>query len=62
MQLEFDSKLLPMVEIEPKKVKDAKHIEFANRLKQLMEAVGSPITSVNQLKDAINVTYEMARR
>ena len=62
VQLEFDSKLLPMVENEPKKVKDAKHIEFANRLKQLMDADGSPITSVNQLKDAINVTYEMARR
>ncbi|UUN99185.1 S24 family peptidase [Acinetobacter bereziniae] len=62
VQLEFDSKLLPMVEIEPKKVNDAKHIEFANRLKKLMDAEGSPIKSVNQLKDAINVTYEMARR
>ncbi|WP_180644260.1 S24 family peptidase [Acinetobacter bereziniae] len=62
VQLEFDSKLLPKVEIEPKKVNDAKHIEFANRLKKLMDADGSPIKSVNQLKDAINVTYEMARR
>jgi SOS-response transcriptional repressor LexA len=62
VQLEFDSKLLPRVEIEPKKVNDAKHIEFANRLKKLMDAEGSPIKSVNQLKDAINVTYEMARR
>ena len=62
VQLKFDSKILPMVENRLKPVTDAKHSEFANRLKKLMEVEGSPITSVNELKDAIGVTYEMARR
>ncbi len=51
-----------MVECGYKPVKNAKHLEFANRLKKLMEAKDSPITSVNALSDAMGVTYEMARR
>ncbi|MDM1757169.1 MULTISPECIES: LexA family protein [Acinetobacter] len=62
VQQKINSKILLRVENRLKPVKDAKHIEFANRLKKLMDADGSPITTVNQLKDAINVTYEMARR
>lgn len=45
--------LLPMVE------KTSKHEEFAIRLNDLMAKKGF---SINDLKDAANVTYEMARR
>jgi SOS-response transcriptional repressor LexA len=56
-------KLLPSVENgKTYKVKTAKYQDFALRLKSLMEKEGSPIKTVNQLKDAIEVTYEMARR
>lgn len=43
-------------------VQSAKYQDFATRLKALMEKEGSPIKTVNQLKDSIDVTYEMARR
>lgn len=56
-------KLLPSVENgKIYKVKTAKYQDFALRLKSLMEKEGSPVKTVNQLKDAIEVTYEMARR
>ncbi|WP_120430187.1 LexA family protein [Acinetobacter baylyi] len=63
VQLNFDCKLLPMVENgKPPKVQSAKYQDFASRLKDLMQKSESPIKTVNQLKDAIDVTYEMARR
>lgn len=63
VQLNFDCKLLPMVENgKPSKVQSAKYQDFASRLKDLMQKNESPIKTVNQLKDAIDVTYEMARR
>lgn len=63
VQLNFDCKLLPMVENgKPPKVQSAKYQEFATRLKDLMQKKESPIKTVSQLKDAIDVTYEMARR
>ena len=63
VQLKIRGKLLPLVENGKKsKVQTAKYLEFASRLKGLMDKEGSPITTVNQLKDAIDVTYEMARR
>ena len=43
-------------------IDDAKHQDFADRLNKLMKTPDSPITSVNELKEAIGVTYEMARR
>ena len=55
--------ILPSVENEKvRKVQTAKYQEFASRLNGLMQKEGSPIKNVNQLKDAIHVTYEMARR
>lgn len=63
VQLKIRGKLLPVVENGKKsQVQSAKYLEFASRLKNLMEQDGSPIKTVNQLKDAIEVTYEMARR
>ena len=63
VQLKIRGKLLPMVENGKKpKLQTAKYQEFASRLKGLMDKDGSPIKTVNQLKDAIEVTYEMARR
>lgn len=63
VQLKIRGKLLPLVESEKRsKVQTVKYQEFASRLKSLMEKNGSPIKTVNQLKDAIEVTYEMARR
>lgn len=63
VQLNFDCKLLPMVENgKTSKVQSAKYQDFASRLKDLMQKKESPIKTVTQLKDAIDVTYEMARR
>ena len=63
VQLKIRGKLLPVVENGKKaQVQTAKYQEFASRLKSLMDKDGSPIKTVNQLKDAIEVTYEMARR
>lgn len=63
VQLKIRGKLLPLVENGKKpKLQTAKYQEFASRLKGLMDKDGSPIKTVNQLKDAIEVTYEMARR
>ncbi|MEN8549772.1 S24 family peptidase [Acinetobacter soli] len=63
VQLNFDCKLLPMVENgKMPKVQSAKYQDFASRLKDLMQKKESPIKTVTQLKDAIDVTYEMARR
>ena len=63
VQLKIRGKLLPVVENGKKsQVQTVKYQEFASRLKSLMEKDGSPIKTVNQLKDAIEVTYEMARR
>lgn len=63
VQLKIRGKLLPLVENGKKpKLQTAKYQEFASRLKSLMDKDGSPIKTVNQLKDAIEVTYEMARR
>lgn len=62
VQVKFSCKLLPKVENDLRKMSKAKYQDFANRLNNLMKAQGSPITTVNQLKDAIGVTYEMARR
>ena len=39
-----------------------KYQDFAKRLQHLMSAKDSTIKSVNDLKDAMGVTYEMARR
>lgn len=63
VQPKIRGKLLPLVESGKRsKVQTVKYQEFASRLKSLMEKKGSPIKSVTQLKDAIDVTYEMARR
>ncbi len=63
VQLKIRGKLLPLVENGKKpKLQTAKYQEFASRLKGLMDNDNSPIKTVNQLKDAIEVTYEMARR
>jgi SOS-response transcriptional repressor LexA len=63
VQLKIRGKILPVVENGKRpKLQTAKYQEFASRLKGLMDKDGSPIKTVNQLKDAIEVTYEMARR
>lgn len=41
---------------------EPKYLEFSKRLKSLMENKNSKIKTVTQLKDALGVTYEMARR
>lgn len=63
VQPKIRGNILPSVENEKvRKVQTAKYQEFASRLNSLMQKEGSPIKNVNQLKDAIQVTYEMARR
>lgn len=63
VQVKIKGKILPSVENgNMPTVQSAKYQDFATRLKALMENEGSPIKTVNQLKDAIDVTYEMARR
>lgn len=63
VQLKIRGNILPVVENGKKSnVQIAKYHDFASRLKSLMDKDGSPIKTVNQLKDAIEVTYEMARR
>ncbi|MBF7686000.1 peptidase S24 [Acinetobacter sp. B10A] len=41
---------------------EPKYLEFSKRLKSLMENKTSKVKTVTQLKDALGVTYEMARR
>lgn len=64
-QAESSYTMLPMVE-DPRKLPmndvSPKHSDFAERLNELMERPSSQIRSVNQLKDAAGITYEMARR
>ncbi|MFK4050505.1 LexA family protein [Acinetobacter venetianus] len=63
VQLKIRGNILPVVENGKKSnVQTAKYYDFASRLKSLMDKDDSPIKTVNQLKDAIEVTYEMARR
>ncbi|SPL72298.1 S24 family peptidase [Acinetobacter stercoris] len=63
VQVKIKGKILPSVEKgNMPTVQSAKYQDFASRLKALMENESSPIKTVNQLKDAIDVTYEMARR
>ena len=63
VQLKIRGNILPVVENGKKSnVQTAKYHDFASRLKSLMDKDDSPIKTVNQLKDAIEVTYEMARR
>lgn len=62
VQLNFDSRLLPKVENEPKRMQQPKYQDFANRLNELMKTQGSSVSTITQLKDTIGVTYEMARR
>ncbi|MFX8433546.1 helix-turn-helix transcriptional regulator, partial [Acinetobacter baumannii] len=62
VQLKIDSKILPTVEKKPILMEDAKYKDFADRLNALMKAKDSPIKTINELKNAIGVSYEMARR
>nr|WP_171494430.1 LexA family transcriptional regulator [Acinetobacter brisouii] len=62
VQLKIKDKILPCVENGKPKMSEPKYLDFSLRLKELMEQDGSSIKTVNQLKDAIGVTYEMARR
>ncbi|MCE6342381.1 peptidase S24, partial [Acinetobacter baumannii] len=62
VQLKIDSKILPTVEKKPILMDDAKYKDFADRLNALMKAKDSPIKTINELKNAIGVSYEMARR
>ena len=62
VQPKIQDKILPYVENGKVPMQQPKYLDFANRLKELMEKEGSPIKTVNQLKDTIGVTYEMARR
>ncbi len=62
VQPKIQDKILPYVENGQVSMPQPKYLDFANRLKELMEKEGSPIQTVNQLKDTIGVTYEMARR
>ncbi|HCV3140836.1 TPA: peptidase S24 [Acinetobacter baumannii] len=63
VQLKIRCKILPKVETKKMRhVQIAKYHDFASRLKALMDKKDSPISTVTQLKDAIDVTYEMARR
>lgn len=62
VQLKIRDKILPSVENGKSKMSEPKYLDFSIRLKDLMESEGSTIKTVNQLKDAIGVTYEMARR
>lgn len=62
VQPKIQDKILPYVENGQVPMQQPKYLDFANRLKELMEKEGSPIKTVNQLKDTIGVTYEMARR
>ncbi|MCU4316650.1 S24 family peptidase [Acinetobacter bereziniae] len=63
VQPKIKGKLLPVVENGKKaKLQTPKYQEFASRLRSLMNKEESPIKTVNQLKDSIDVTYEMARR
>lgn len=62
VQPKIQDKILPYVENGQVPMQQPKYLDFANRLKELMEKEGSPIKTVNQLKDIIGVTYEMARR
>lgn len=41
---------------------EPKYLEFSVRLKSLMQGKSSKVRTISQLKDAIGVTYEMARR
>lgn len=58
--------LLPLVEFMADKMSEQidppKYADFADRLKKLMTQPESSIKSVNDLKDAAGVSYEMARR
>ncbi|MCU4576033.1 helix-turn-helix domain-containing protein [Acinetobacter courvalinii] len=62
VQPKIQDKILPYVENGLVSMPQPKYLDFANRLKELMETDNSPIKTVNQLKDTIGVTYEMARR
>lgn len=62
VQPKIQDKILPYVENGLVSMPQPKYLDFANRLKELMEKDNSPIKTVNQLKDTIGVTYEMARR
>ncbi|MEN3987495.1 helix-turn-helix domain-containing protein [Acinetobacter baumannii] len=62
VQTKIDSKILPTVEKKPILMDDAKYKDFADRLNALMKAKDSPIKTINELKNAIGVSYEMARR
>lgn len=62
VQPKIQDKILPYVENGQVPMQQPKYLDFAHRLKELMEKEGSPIKTVNQLKDTIGVTYEMARR
>ncbi|EPF72583.1 hypothetical protein GCM10025882_32090 [Acinetobacter gyllenbergii] len=62
VQPKIQDKILPYVENGQVSMPQPKYLDFANRLKELMEKEGSTIKTVNQLKDTIGVTYEMARR
>lgn len=62
VQPKIQDKILPDVENGQVPMQQHKYLDFANRLKELMEKEDSPIKTVNQLKDTIGVTYEMARR
>jgi SOS-response transcriptional repressor LexA len=75
--LKVEDNILPKIELVQPKIKDKilltvengkflmsdpKYLDFSLRLKELMNKDGSDIKTVNQLKDVIGVTYEMARR
>ena len=62
VQPKIQDKILPTVENRTPLMSEPKYLDFSLRLKELMDRDGSEIKTVNQLKDAIGVTYEMARR
>jgi len=62
VQPKIRDKILPTVENRTPLMSEPKYLDFSLRLKELMDRDGSEIKTVNQLKDAIGVTYEMARR
>ena len=62
VQPKIQDKILPTVENGTSSMSDPKYLDFSLRLKKLMDRDASKIKTVNQLKDAIGVTYEMARR
>ena len=62
VQAKIKDKILPTVENRESLMSDPKYLDFSLRLKELMGRAGSEVKTVNQLKDVIGVTYEMARR